>query len=471
MKFERALWILTILISGVAWAQEIPAQPKDSAALQHIRRILIAGNHKTQDRIILRELSLNAGDTVRRYQIKKLTADDRKRLYNLRLFNDVQVLVIEEGDEVDLVVVVEERWFTYPVPIFELSDRNFNEWWQNYGHDFSRVNYGLRLFQYNFRGRNETLRLTARYGFSKRFDLSYRIPNLTRNQKHGLLLEFIYAEPSNLAYRTTDHVLTFLNDRKPLRRYTESGLTYTFRKSFYQTHSLRLGVESMAISDTIFTLNRLYLNGRKSQWYSSLSYRFIAEHRDVIAYPLRGYQVTAGLTRAGLGLGDQVNQWNVSGSLAIHKPWRNELYFSWFTMFQLATADDQPYTALQGLGYRRQFLRGYEIYVLEGPFFTMQKATLKKRLFDREFHTGIGYPQFRKIPLAVYLKAYADVGFVKNYPSYEKAGFNTRLSDKPLAGFGVGLDLVGYYDSVIRLEYTLTNQLTRGFYLNIRKEF
>jgi hypothetical protein len=46
-----------------------------------------------------------------------------------------------------LLVDVNERWYTFPVPIFELSDRNFNEWWQNYNHDFRRVNYGLRLYQ------------------------------------------------------------------------------------------------------------------------------------------------------------------------------------------------------------------------------------------------------------------------------------------------------------------------------------
>jgi len=38
--------------------------------------------------------------------------------------------------------------------------------YQKLRHDFSRVNYGMRLLQQNFRGRNETLRLTAQFGFT-----------------------------------------------------------------------------------------------------------------------------------------------------------------------------------------------------------------------------------------------------------------------------------------------------------------
>ena len=53
-----------------------------------------------------------------------------------------------DGYYVDVMVDVKERWYIFPLPIFELADRNFNEWWKT--RDFSRTNYGLSVVQNNF---------------------------------------------------------------------------------------------------------------------------------------------------------------------------------------------------------------------------------------------------------------------------------------------------------------------------------
>ena len=62
--------------------------------------------------------------------------------------------------------------------------------------------------------------------------------------------------------------------------------------------------------------------------------------------------------------------------------------------------------------------------------------------------------QFRHVPVSIYLKTYADLGYVKNYPYYEERNLNTRLSNKMLFGTGLGLDVVGFYDIVLRFEYS-----------------
>ncbi len=70
----------------------------------------------------------------------------------------------------------------------------------------------LRLYQFNMRGRNETLRLTAQFGFQRRFELSYRFPYIDKKQKHGLIIDADFTETKNLAFRTVDHRLEFLKD-------------------------------------------------------------------------------------------------------------------------------------------------------------------------------------------------------------------------------------------------------------------
>jgi len=439
-----------------------------------INRVIIIGNKVTKERIISRELSLKSGDTISTKRIENVLLLDQQKIYNMRLFNSVELRWLEiTSDEVDLLVEVNERWYTFPVPIFELSDRNFNEWWQNYDHDFRRINYGLRLYQYNFRGRNETLRLTAQFGFTRRLDLTYRIPYIDRSQKHGLIFDFNLSEPKNIGYNTEDHKLVFKQGREVLRSTNGFGITYTFRKSFYETHGFNFSYQNNHVIDSIAILNpNYYGNGQVRQIYGALTYTFNSEHRDVVAYPLKGYQFTAFAQKVGLGFGTKVNQWEANVTYARYFDLTKNFYLSNFSSAYVSTPSQQPYSLYSALGYRRQIVKGYEVYVIEGPMFFLNKTTLRKKIFSRTWNLDqMPIDQFKYFPLTVYLKSYTDVGYVENYPYYQERDLNTRLSDRLLVGAGAGLDIIISYDAVIRLEYTFTRERTNGFFVHMKKEF
>ncbi len=346
------MWALIIGIFSFTSQQTadtvITRQTPDSLVnrIVTVNRVLIIGNKITREGIISRELSLKTGDTVSTHRMREILSKDQQKIYNTRLFNSATVKWLEvTANKVDLLVEVSERWYTFPVPIFELSDRNFNEWWQNYNHDLSRVNYGLRLYQYNFRGRNETLRFTAQFGFTRRFELSYRIPYIDRKQKHGLIFDFRYAEPKNMAYQTAEHKLEFLEGREILRTSFESAITYTFRKSFYTTHSFSLSYLDNHVRDTIVNLNpNFYGNGEDHQEFGAFTYSFNSEHRDVVAYPLIGYQLTAILQKSGLGFGTDVNQWEINLTYSRFLDLKRNFYLSNFSSVYLSTPSDQPYS-------------------------------------------------------------------------------------------------------------------------------
>jgi len=439
-----------------------------------IGRIIIIGNKITREQIISRELSLKPGDTISTRRLDRVLLQDQRKIYNLRLFNTVTIRWLELNiDQVDLLIEVDERWYTFPVPIFELSDRNFNEWWQNYNHDLKRVNYGLRLYQYNFRGRNETLRLTAQFGYTRKFELSYRIPYIDRKQKHGLFFDFNYGEPKNLAYYTEDHKLKFLEERKTLKLTRGFGVSYTFRRSFYETHSLSFNYQNNHVDDTIAYLNpNFYKAGAVRQQYSSITYSFNSEHRDVIAYPLKGYQVTAFAQRTGLIIDSDVQQWELNLTYSKYSDLGSNFYLSNFTSVYLSSPKDQPYSFFSALGYRKLLVKGYEVYVIEGPNFLLNKTTLRKKIFSRTWQLdGMPIEQFRHLPIALYLKGYFDAGYVENYPYYENIPLNNRLSNRLLIGTGGGMDIVTAYDAVLRLEYTFTREKTHGFFFHLKKEF
>jgi len=458
--------------------------PADSVGqVLEVGRVVIVGNRLTRDHIILRELTLHSGDRVYSNELPRILDLDKKKVFNTRLFNTVEVKPLEaDGNTIDLLVDLTERWYTFPAPIFEFSDRNFNEWWQNYNHDFRRVNYGLRLYQYNMRGRNETLRLTAQFGFVRKFDLSYRMPYIDKKRKQGLVFELDFTETKNLAFRTLEHKLDFRKSPTNLKTTKGIALTYTYRNSFYKVHNARLEYRDTRIADSVRIWNPNYLgNEGLHQHYFTLSYSFTSDHRDYFAYPLRGHHLNAYLLKSGLGLGDNLNRFETGVSYSKFIALKHNYFFSANVVGTVATPDDVPYTNYNAMGFKKQFVRGYEVYVIEGPYFFLGKTTFKKLLLSRKYHwRAMPIEQFRHIPIQVYLKSYLDMGYVRNYPYYRsdpQSGYDqvylrdNILTDKLLSGAGAGIDVVGSYDMVLRFEYTFNVDGQNGFFFHVKREF
>lgn len=446
----------------------------DTSRYLQINTITIAGNKLTRNEIILRELELKSGDFVQEGYLPEVLEKDKRKLFNLHLFHTVQIYVLNAGgNKRDLLVDVDERWFTFPIPIFRLSDRNFNEWWENYDHDFSRVNYGLKLYQYNLWGRNHTMIFTSQFGFQKRFELLYRIPYINKKQKQGLVFEMDYIEAKNVADSTIDHKLDFFKYNRVLRRTKGIGLTYTYRNSFYNHHRVKYEYRHTDIADTLSNLNPNYLGEERTrQRYDAITYDFISDHRDVTAYPLHGYLFTVHLEKFGVALNKDLNKTEGTISFAFFREVRKGYFLSNLSFVYLSTPDKLPYFNYGAMGYDKIFVRGYEVYVIEGPQFILNKTTFKKRIFSRNWDLNFWKKdQFNYFPLAIYLKAYADAGYINNYPAYTKADVNTILSDTFIGGTGAGIDIATAYDVVVRFEYTFTTQNTNGFFLHIKKEF
>ncbi|MBK7559918.1 MAG: hypothetical protein IPI54_17655 [Chitinophagaceae bacterium] len=91
-------------------------------------------------------------------------------MYNTTLFNEVKFeLVALDANNINISVQVTERWYLYPVPQFNLVDRNFNEWYKTYNASFDRVNYGLKFVHYNLSGRRDQLRVYFINGYSREY--------------------------------------------------------------------------------------------------------------------------------------------------------------------------------------------------------------------------------------------------------------------------------------------------------------
>lgn len=437
-----------------------------------IDEIFILGNKKTKEKIILREMSLKKGTYGTLDDIKKSIELDKINILNTNLFNTVSIEILEDPEKasINIFVKVDERWYFFPAPLIDIADRNLMDWLINREGDINRFNYGLRLTQYNLGGQNQTLKFIGKVGFERNLLLDYMIPFIDKNQKNGLRFTYSYSESENVSYITKDHVPDFFNSDVINKKEYFASTSYTYRPSFYNFHQISLNYLQSEVSDTVVRLNPNYhFNQEKKQSYFGLSYNFISDHRNNKRFATSGTFLQASLENIGLGHRNQFSVSTVSLKFNKYTPLGNDFFLANGIMGLQTFPTEQPYFNYQGLGYNDVLARGFELDLIEGSKFLLQKNTVRKKVFDRskDIRNIMPISQFSQFRMAAYLKFFADFAWVDNYPNYE---ISSRLTNQLLYSFGVGLDLVAMYDMVLRLEYSYNSENERNFALNIKAD-
>ncbi|MBL0127110.1 MAG: BamA/TamA family outer membrane protein [Flavobacteriales bacterium] len=449
----------------------VQAQDPPPASDVLIMGIAVVGNKITKNRIIARELILQEGDTVSAAALYTKLERGRQNLMNTGLFNTVAVLpVYLDMEHVLVEVTVNERWTIWPSPIFQLADPNFNTWWLT--KDFDRVNYGAYLYKYNFRGRNETIYVKAQFGYTRQFGMRYKIPYIDKHQRWGLSVGGSYIEQAEVTAGTVDNKRILLrNPDGPNRHEQRADVELSLRRSHDIRHFARIGSNQAQIGDTIASRALDYFDGANTTdtRFLSFGYSVIRDKRDYRIYPSEGHYVEFRIDRLGLGVLDK-NAPNITTAFATVKEWwkvhdRITLALS---MSGKHTWGTPPYYVQEGLGYRN-FIRGYELYVIDGESFALGKANAVFQLVKPRTQRVEAMPleAFRTLYIALYLDLFVDGGRVWD-SRYAQQNF---LANEWMSGTGAGLDLVTSYDQVLRGEYTFNGLGEHGFFLHFTQPF
>lgn len=455
------------------WFLALVLQAQDSTQSQNfvvLKEIILEGNKKTKAAIILRELEVKAGDTLWNEAEKKLLEKTKDRIFNLNLFIDVQIILQKHDDSsASLKIALKERLFIFAAPIFEIADRNFNEWWYDRNRDLSRTNYGVILVKKNVRGRNETLEFNAQAGFVKRFKIAYKIPYIDQRQEYGLNFYANFSQFKNLAFQTNNNKLDFLRSERVLKERLQVNITLRKRKGFYQFQNLQLGYVRNRINDTIALLNANYhLRGNSTQSFFQINYEYTYDNRDFASYPLKGKKLLLGFSKYGLWQKD-LDLWVLRVGYQYHREIWKKFYGSWAVGIRLFWHNGQPYSNAQALGYGNDLVRGYQLYVIDGQHYAVGKANLKYELLNvKKDVSFIPFRQFRTVPVAMYPKVFFDIGYAQD----NVFGQNINpLANRILWGTGLGLDVLTYYNSIFQLDFSLNSLKQFGVFFNFESSF
>lgn len=441
----------------------------DSTPNLTVKEIVIIGNKKTRPKIILRELTVRENDIIASDQLAYIKKRSEQNLINTSLFNFVSASdsIDWKSHEVILYIDVKERWYIWPQLIFEIQDRNFNQWWLT--KDLFRINYGAALNVENFTGNKDVLSFIVRLGYSERFGISYKIPYINKAQTVGIGASFLLNRNNEINYKTENNKLLFVRSYQfHVREDLEAKIGITFRKNLYQKHIVELEYNTAKIKDTIQEINSFYFNKKSDNIrYFSFQYRYVLDLRDNKPYPLDGLLAEITAVKDGLGIlkDEIVNNVYSIWSLKYFTPLNHRFYLGSSIKYRATSIDNKSYYFNKALGYNDDFVRGYEYYVIDGQNYILGKVAFKYQLVQPnivDLSRLKHLKKFNRIPYAIYISGFTD-GAKVNEIFFQT---NNHLNNTFIQGYGLGLDIVTYYDNVIRLEYSINKQLEHGFFLH-----
>ncbi len=424
-----------------------------------VKDIIFTGLKHTKTWTALQELDFKKNDSINLTDIATIIDANEKRLLSTGLFNLCNIN-IKEWDEVNnnlqFVIDVKENWYIYPAPIFELADRSFNVWAKEMNCDFKRVNYGLRLDHLNLTGYKDKLKLILQTGYTRKYELEYQFPYIVKNW--GLTVNAVFSEQKEMGYITQNNKVLFKKyaDERILVQRFRAGITFTNRTNVYLSQSLKAEYHSNTVDKIVVEeLNPNYFpNGNDYIKYIKLEYILKYNRTIFPTYPEGGYAFSVEARKDGLFLG---NYSNASVALDYEKYFKPSKRL--ITGFKIKGKvnlenNDIPYSNNSAIGYGKDVIRGYELYVMDGTNFAWLKTAIKFNLFDKKYAMKyMPLSAFKVMPIRMFVKWATEIGYAYEPTYINTNNFNNRL----LVGYGPGLDLLLYNNFLLSFEYSFNH--------------
>ncbi len=440
----------------------------DSLGGFQLVEINILGNKKTKDYIILREMNMKVGDTIQPSMLYEKLLLCQEAIYNTNLFSFVQITpAIVSNHRFSININLTEKWFIYPIPQFQIIDRNFNEWLKTYKANFNRVIYGLRYTDYNFSGRADKLNIIFLNGYSRYFSFGYSEPYSNSKLNQGFSVGAGFIQYKEFAYNTnSNNKLVFYKKNY----FTKSNFfvtsSFLVRNGLYKKHLFGFQYNATSVSDSfvIKKFNPNYFNDSISKIdFPDFSYSFVYAKTDNINYPLKGTLLSISLVKRGWGINKGINMLSADFSYKKFYSHKSNFYSSFQFFSKIKLPFYQAYINQRALGYGEYNLRGLEYYVVDAVASSIVKLTFSKKILQTNLHFPFKNKFISAIPLSIYAKTYSDAGY-----AYNKKDFATQLNNRLLYTGGAGFDIITLYDMKLSIEFSINQMNGMGLFLHSR---
>ncbi|RMH61330.1 MAG: hypothetical protein D6677_12025 [Calditrichaeota bacterium] len=425
-------WLVWIVVTGMginlAFARTDPSLM--------VSDIIISGNTHTEEDVLLREMLLKPGD-VYSDSLRRVSED---RLYNLQLFNSVEIVPIPDHNRVTLWVNVTERLFFYPVPVLRLEDR-----------DWAKISYGLGVVHTNFRGRNEYLFAELVFGNRPGYSFKYYNPWIGQDERYTLgftLLKYSllskYTVLNDIPAFNEQHIFGVLNSGRYWGRYFSAAISLMY--------------ENIQADPA----GRAFLDHSGGDDVLGVGLTLQYDSRDLKQYPSYGRYVNLTAVQSGIaGVGRAVT--NLSGDMRYYKP------LGPFTvagrLFHSRSYGRVPFYQLSYFGFLER-IRGHFSQVSAGTRRFLAAFEMRYPLVPL-FHISLPSDNLpngatQNLRFGLNLALFVDSGQAWT-DAFNLKGMQT--------GFGMGVHIRVPYAEVVRLEWAFDEQLRSEFIIEAKTAF
>ena len=463
---QRILYIIVLLCLVTA----------GNAQFLEVVGITVEGNKRTKERIILREMDFHVGDRIQQSLLAERLESNEKLVLRSGLFTSVEMNVGEwdtDADEISIIITVREGPMIIPLPIFELADRNFNVWWNEFNASFKRVNYGAQVYVVNPWGIGQRFKLAAQGGYTPRFEFSALLPFLDYSQSVRMEVDASYSQNREIAMLNVDNKLGFFTkDEQTIFKRQNYSLGLLLRYNVRTQHTFRISYQNNWIDQQLTEeVNPdFFLEGRSRQQFIAAEYELLIDHRDIPVFPRKGWRTRFKFRKEGFGLFDSFSSTYISPLIEYNHPITKNLSIGSIVRAQIALErEQQPYYNYKGLGYEDAYVRGYELYVVDGLDYVLFQNMVSYRVWNTLINWKKLMPvkSLKLMPFQVFVSAHYDTGY-SNDPFYSEGN---SFTNRWLHGGGIALNLMMYNTFALRIEGSINHLGEKGIFLQSNTVF
>lgn len=425
--FVILLFVSVSILAQVA--DTIYLSQMKSARIDSIRLI---GNSQTKDFIILRELTFKKGDVVQ----KSVMEFNKERIYSLGLFNFVRFFIIKENDLIILNIEVEESWYIYPIPFLSF-----------YGSGYNHAQYGIDFLLKNFRGRNESLRISFALGYDPYVLVYYYNPAFWGLNQFLFAPSFFYGTPIN---KSTEAVEMTGKDFEYKLINARLGLGKRFSQFFES-----LVTFGYSYAESKYAIKGISASGKKIDNSFSIGLNASFDTRNLKQFPESGVLAVMDFQRYGL-FNKDINYSILELDYRHYRPVKNLFAFRWRVFTRNSFGSTIPFYNYSFFGYDK-YVRGHKYDYREGRNLTLGSLEVSVPLL-KEKEISFDIPKIPKkltsARLDIQLILFYDHGF-----TYKKA--ITFDKENYYSGYGLGITFLILPFNAVRIEYAL-NEKAQG---------
>ncbi|MFZ1976937.1 MAG: POTRA domain-containing protein [Bacteroidota bacterium] len=401
-----------------------------------VKEIRISGNDITKEYVIRREMKLHAGDTLRQEIIKR----DKDRIYNLGLFNKVDIEYSVEDRQATVFVTVSERWYLLPYPVLGMKY-----------HDLSKLYYGVSALDNNFRGANEKILAQIAFGYDRWIGLTYQNPKLTSDDDIYFSSSIIEQKVHNLSPSYGEYLNNNFDVSETI------GKRFGYDQTFYASAEYQVWLVNDALSGATVTAS-----GRDA--FPDLVFVYRYDTRNDIEYATRGTLIALSFVKYGYGdnaVNTVASTFDIKHFIGIGEKggigFRALGSFEWGGLIP-------PYQHFF-FGYSDR-IRGYFNTIFEGEDRLGGTMELRLPLLSPQYYDAdyIALPGFRRLRYGIYFSIFADAG-----TTWYR---NQVLNQQPIySGYGAGIHFLLPYGFTIRTEAAINNRGEAQTYIDFDTSF